>query len=108
ENIRHLIEDKPTKSFRYRNKGDLATIGRHKAVAKLGKVQLTGTLAWLIWLFVHIMYLVGFRNRASVLVQWAYAYFTFERGVRLITGTTGTHVRRNQEPVGAPAVPGGW
>lgn len=74
--------------FAYFNKGDLATIGRYRAVAKVGKLQMTGGLAWLTWLFVHIMYLAGFRNRITVFVQWAYQYFTYQRGVRLITGTT--------------------
>lgn len=72
--------------FCYRNKGELATIGRNKAVAVFGqRIAITGRPAWLLWLFVHIMYLVGFRNRLSVLLQWAYAYFTFQRGVRLVT-----------------------
>ncbi|MBL0937835.1 MAG: NAD(P)/FAD-dependent oxidoreductase [Gemmatimonadaceae bacterium] len=75
-------------SFRYVNKGDLATIGRHRAVAVLAGQKLTGTFAWLTWLFVHILYLVGLRNRLTVLVQWAFQYFTFQRGVRLITGDT--------------------
>ncbi len=74
--------------FTYFNKGDLATIGRYRAVAKVGAVRLTGGFAWLTWLFVHIMYLAGFRNRLTVFVQWAYQYFTYQRGVRLITGTT--------------------
>jgi NADH:ubiquinone reductase (H+-translocating) len=73
------------KSFRYFNKGDLATIGRSRAIADFGKVKFSGRLAWFLWLFVHIMYLVGFRNRLSVLLQWGYAYFTYQRGVRLIT-----------------------
>jgi NADH dehydrogenase len=84
-NVRRLIRGEETKPFRYRNKGDLATIGRSRAIADFGKVQITGRPAWLLWLVVHIMYLVGFRNRISVLVQWAYAYFTYQRGVRLIT-----------------------
>ncbi|HLV26815.1 MAG TPA: NAD(P)/FAD-dependent oxidoreductase [Gemmatimonadales bacterium] len=99
-NIRRLLDGKPTAPFKYLNKGDLATIGRHKAVAKLGSFQFGGYLAWVIWLFVHLMYLVGFRNRVSVLIQWAYAYFTYERGVRLITGAVGTHLQRSREPVG--------
>ncbi|MES3034721.1 MAG: NAD(P)/FAD-dependent oxidoreductase [Gemmatimonadota bacterium] len=74
--------------FAYFNKGDLATIGRYRAVAKVGPLRLTGVMAWLTWLFVHIMYLAGFRNRLTVFVQWAYQYFTYQRGVRLITGTT--------------------
>lgn len=74
--------------FAYFNKGDLATIGRNRAVAAIGKVKLQGIVAWLAWLFIHILYLAGFRNRLTVLVQWAYQYFTYQRGVRLITGTT--------------------
>jgi NADH dehydrogenase len=84
-NIRHDLRGAPRVSFRYRNKGDLATIGRYKAIADFGKFHVTGRLAWWFWLVVHIMYLVGFRNRLSVLLQWAYAYFTYQRGVRLIT-----------------------
>ena len=84
-NVRRDLRSEPRVSFRYRNKGDLATIGRYKAIADFGKFHVTGRLAWWFWLFVHIMYLVGFRNRLSVLLQWAYAYFTYQRGVRLIT-----------------------
>jgi NADH dehydrogenase len=84
-NIRHDLRGERRVSFRYRNKGDLATIGRYKAIADFGKFHVTGRLAWWFWLLVHIMYLVGFRNRLSVLLQWAYAYFTYQRGVRLIT-----------------------
>ena len=82
------LAGRPRAPFAYFNKGDLATIGRYKAVAKVGRVQLQGIVAWVTWLFVHIMYLAGFRNRLTVFVQWAYQYFTYERGVRLITGTT--------------------
>ena len=85
ENIKLLLRDEPTVPFRYFNKGDLATIGRYKAVADFRLFQVTGWLAWWFWLFVHIMYLVGFRNRLSVLLQWAYSFFTYQRGVRLIT-----------------------
>ncbi len=75
-----------TAPFLYVNKGEMATIGRNKAVAVFGRRwAITGRLAWFLWLFVHIMYLVGFRNRISVLLQWAYAYLTFQRGVRLVT-----------------------
>ena len=85
ENIKLLLRDEATVPFRYRNKGDLATIGRYKAVADFGSFRVVGWIAWWFWLLVHIMYLVGFRNRASVLLQWAYSYFTYQRGVRLIT-----------------------
>ena len=85
ENIRRLLAGEETVKFRYFNKGDLATIGRYRAVADFGSFRVVGWLAWWFWLFVHIMYLVGFRNRVSVLIQWAYSYFTYQRGVRLIT-----------------------
>jgi NADH dehydrogenase len=75
----------PRKKFHYFNKGDLATIGRSRAIADFGRVRFTGRLAWYLWLFVHIMYLVGFRNRIVVFLEWTYAYFTYQAGVRLIT-----------------------
>jgi NADH dehydrogenase len=85
KNVMRLMRGQPTQPFRYWNKGDLAVIGRSRAIADLGKVRFTGLFAWFFWLTLHIMYLVGFRNRLSVLVQWAYSYFTYQRGVRLIT-----------------------
>lgn len=85
-NILRLIEGRGTKPFRYRSKGDLATIGRHRAIAQFPALEIWGKPAWWLWLFVHIMYLAGFRNRLSVLIEWAYSYFTYERGARLITG----------------------
>jgi NADH dehydrogenase len=83
-NIKRLIAGRPTHPFHYLDKGDLATIGRYKAVARFGRLHVSGPLAWWMWLFVHIMYLAGFRNRASVLVEWGYAFFTYQRGSRLI------------------------
>jgi NADH:ubiquinone reductase (H+-translocating) len=77
---------RPRQAFHYRNPGDLATIGRAAAVADLGWVRFAGWPAWLFWLFVHILKLTGFRNRLVVLVQWAWAYVTFQRSIRLITG----------------------
>jgi NADH:ubiquinone reductase (H+-translocating) len=71
--------------FRYVDKGSLATIGRAAAVADFGLLKLTGFLAWAAWLAVHIMFLIGFRNRALVLFQWIWAYLTYQRGARLIT-----------------------
>jgi NADH dehydrogenase len=76
----------PTRPFRYRDKGSMATIGRAKAVAVAGPLRLSGFPAWLVWVFVHIAYLIGFRNRFVVLFQWAWAYLTYQRGARLITG----------------------
>ena len=85
KNIVRDLRRQPRKNFRYRNKGDLATIGRSRAIADLGWIRFSGRLAWFFWLFVHIMYLVGFRNRANVLLEWAYDYFTYQHGARLIT-----------------------
>jgi len=85
KNIVRDLRRQPRKTFRYRNKGDLATIGRSRAIADLGWIRFSGRFAWFFWLFVHIMYLVGFRNRANVLLEWAYDYFTYQHGARLIT-----------------------
>ena len=85
KNIVRELRRQPRKNFHYRNKGDLATIGRSRAIADLGWIRFAGRLAWFFWLFVHIMYLVGFRNRANVLLEWAYDYFTYQHGARLIT-----------------------
>jgi NADH dehydrogenase len=74
--------------FHYWDKGSLATIGRAAAVAQFGKIHISGYIAWLSWLFVHIFFLIGFRNRLLVLIQWAWSYVTYERGARLITGST--------------------
>ena len=72
--------------FHYFNKGNLATVGRNKAVADFGKVHIAGFPAWFTWVFVHLMYLVEFDNRLLVFVEWVYNYFTRNRGARLITG----------------------
>jgi NADH:ubiquinone reductase (H+-translocating) len=74
--------------FHYWDKGSLATIGRAAAVAQFGRIHISGFVAWLSWLFVHIFFLIGFRNRLLVFIQWAWSYFTYERGARLITGRT--------------------
>ncbi len=81
-----MIRGRETKPFRYVDKGSLATIGRAKAVADLGFVKLSGFPAWAAWLLIHIFFLIGFRNRFFVLSEWAWIYFTYERGARLITG----------------------
>ena len=72
--------------FRYRDYGNLATIGRHEAVADFGWMRLTGRLAWLAWGTAHIYFLIGFRNRATVAINWLWSYLTYQRGARLITG----------------------
>jgi NADH dehydrogenase len=75
-------------AFHYDDKGSLATIGRSAAIAQFGKIHISGFIAWLSWLFVHILFLIGFQNRILVFIQWAWSYFTYERGARLITGST--------------------
>ena len=85
KNILRMIKQREPQRFRYWDKGSMATIGRNKAVADLNFVHLSGLPAWLVWLFVHIIFLVGFRNRLAVLFQWGWAYFTFNAGARLIT-----------------------
>jgi NADH dehydrogenase len=85
-NIAHTVRGEGRERFHYRNKGDLATIGRFQAVGVLAGQHLSGVFAWWTWLLVHIMYLAGFRNRAVVLVEWGYSFFTYDRGARLITG----------------------
>jgi NADH dehydrogenase len=72
--------------FRYRDKGQMATIGRSRAIVELGRLQFAGFFAWLLWIVVHIYYLTGFENRLLVVIQWAWSYLTFRRGARLIVG----------------------
>jgi NADH dehydrogenase len=84
-NIVRSIDGQPLRAFTYHNLGDMATIGRAAAVANLPWIQLTGLLGWLAWLFVHLLKLIGFRNRVVVMVQWIWAYFTYQRAIRLIT-----------------------
>lgn len=84
--ILRATKGQPLEPFRYRDLGNMATIGRASAIADFGRVRLTGWLGWLAWLFVHLMNLIGFRNRVVVLVQWAWAYFSYQRAIRLITG----------------------
>ena len=84
--IRDDLAGRPRRPFRYRNKGQLAVIGRARAVAELPRLQAWGLLAWLLWVFVHIFFLIGFRNRVIVMFEWAWSYITFQRGARVITG----------------------
>jgi len=86
-NIERDLKGEPRRDFHYFDKGSLATIGRAAAVAEFGKIHISGFLAWLSWLFVHVFFLIGFRNRVIVMIQWAWSYFTYERGARLITGS---------------------
>jgi NADH dehydrogenase len=80
------IEKQPYRPFRYKNLGNMATIGRNSAVADFGWMTMKGYFGWLAWLFVHILNLIGFRNRIVVMVQWAWSYFSYQRAIRLITG----------------------
>lgn len=95
---------KPRDPFRYTDKGILATIGRNKGVAALGRLRFSGVAAWLMWALVHVMFLIGFRNRIMVMIEWAWLYFFFDRGARLITGqqhpgaTKPTHAPSRAEP----------
>jgi NADH dehydrogenase len=82
------LKNSPRENFHYFDKGNLATIGRAAAVAEIRKLHISGYFAWLAWLFIHIFFLIGFRNRIIVLIQWAWSYITYERGARLITGDT--------------------
>ena len=84
-NVLRIVRGEPTRPFHYVDKGDLATIGRNRAVLSFHGLRLAGFVAWVAWVFIHIFYLIGFRNRAIVMIQWAYSYFTHQRGVRLIT-----------------------
>jgi NADH:ubiquinone reductase (H+-translocating) len=86
-NILRAIEGKPARAFRYRDLGNMATIGRNSAVAEIRGLRLTGFVAWLAWAVVHILNLIGFRNRVLVALQWLWDYLTFQRGARLITGS---------------------
>lgn len=84
KNILASIHNRPRTPFRYNDKGIMATIGRRKAVAQTGRLKLSGILAWYMWLFIHIYYLIGFKNRIFVFLEWMWAYLTFKRGARLI------------------------
>jgi NADH dehydrogenase len=88
ENIVRRLKGRPPRTFAYRDHGMLATIGRNAAVAVFGKLRLSGYPAWLLWLLAHIWFLIGFRNRLVVMIDWAWAYWTFERHARIVTGGT--------------------
>jgi NADH dehydrogenase len=92
------VRGHPRTPFHYVDKGDLATIGRAAAVARLGRLQFSGFLAWLLWALVHIFYLIGFRNRIVVMIEWAWSYITYQRGIRLITGDPRVELRTARTP----------
>lgn len=97
--ITNRIGGKSVKPFRYKDLGNMATIGRRHAIAHIGRIKLSGTLGWMAWLFIHLMKLVSFHNRLLVFVQWAWSYFTWNRSARLITGDV--------HPFERPAIPPG-
>jgi NADH:ubiquinone reductase (H+-translocating) len=105
ENSSSLVQSAPRKAFHYHDKGSLATIGRAAAIAQFGRIHISGFLAWLAWLFVHILFLIGFRNRVLVFIQWAWSYFTYERSARLITGGTDLPGWSNAPTVNSSASP---
>jgi NADH dehydrogenase len=118
ETISRDLEKQPRRNFHYHDKGSLATIGRAAAIAQFGKFEISGYFAWLAWLFIHIFFLIGFRNRLIVMFQWAWSYLTYERGARLITGSNelpgwiqsqaNQHPLQPEEAQGAePPVPAG-
>jgi NADH dehydrogenase len=99
--IRRRLRGQPAGAFRYRDKGMMATVGRKRAVAQTGHLRVRGLLAWFTWLVVHILYLIGFRNRLLVLIEWVWNYVTYRRGARLITGRrqpTSDELPRSPEP----------
>jgi NADH dehydrogenase len=83
-NVGRALRGEPLRPFHYRDKGTLATIGRSRGIALIGKLQLSGLVAWLAWLGIHVFFLIGFRNRLLVLLEWAWAYATYDRSARLI------------------------
>ena len=104
ETIARDLENQPRRNFHYHDKGSLATIGRAAAVAQFGNFELSGYFAWLAWLFIHILFLIGFRNRLLVMIQWAWSYLTYERGARLITGSDELPGWTEPQPEVAPEV----
>jgi NADH dehydrogenase len=84
-NIRHLLAGQPLETFQFKDPGSLATIGRNAAVAYIGGLAFKGFVAWVVWLAIHLVRIIGFRNKLAVLLNWAWDYFFYERGARLIT-----------------------
>jgi NADH:ubiquinone reductase (H+-translocating) len=102
-NIGRTLRGEPRKPFKYFNKGNMATIGRRSAILQRDRIKVKGVPAWMAWLFVHIMFLIGYRNRVAVFIQWAWSYFTWQRGARLITGDVGPDLAPPGKPLGTLA-----
>jgi NADH dehydrogenase len=105
KNLLRTLKGELRKTLHYVNKGNLATIGRNRAVADFGKLRVAGRMAWFLWLFVHILYLVGFRNRMSVLGHWIYAFATYRRAAHLIDNAE-RYAPVPPAAAGGPAAPG--
>jgi NADH:quinone reductase (non-electrogenic) len=105
KNIALDVKGKAREPFHYVDKGTMATIGRGAAIADLGRLHFSGFTAWLLWLFVHLMFLVGFRNRLLVLIEWGWAYFTYQRSARLITGSAKLPGWKEQQSLPASSRP---
>ena len=97
--MRSRIRGRPVREFRYHDKGNLATIGRASAVAEIKFLRLSGFVAWLTWLTVHLWYLIGFENRLLVLIRWAFSFLAHGRGARLITDAVERSSRRAPTPL---------
>ncbi len=103
KNIVRTLRGEPRVPFRYKDKGSMATIGRRAAVLQMGdRLRMKGWFAWMAWLLVHILFLIGFRNRVVVMTQWAWSYLTWQRGARLITGEVGADLAPPGKPLGTP------
>jgi NADH:ubiquinone reductase (H+-translocating) len=101
-NVLRTLAGRPRRAFRYRDRGSMATIGRRAAVMQSAGLRLRGWPAWMAWLLIHIVQLIGFRNRLLVMIQWAWIYFTWQRGARLITGRVGAELAPRGLPLGTP------
>lgn len=99
-NIARAVRGDRTLPFRYNDRGTMATIGRGAAIAEIRGLRFAGNFAWLLWIFVHIFFLIGFRNRIVVMLEWAWSYITWQRGARLITGELGDELNPFDEPLG--------
>lgn len=104
-NLRRRLRDETMRPFVYRDPGDLATIGRNRAVADLGRLRFQGFTAWLLWIFIHLMNLIGFRNKLVVLINWVWNYFTYDRGIRLIFRGFREPAGGRDQPASQPELP---
>ncbi|CAL1520233.1 NAD(P)/FAD-dependent oxidoreductase [Chitinophaga sp. MM2321] len=100
QNIRLLLENKPLRGFVYKDLGSMATIGRNRAVAEFANIHLSGYFAWIVWMVVHLMSLLGFRNKLVVFINWFYRYFTYERGTRIIIKRGAANIVKLRQSVG--------